>query len=300
MGARRLKPSVTSPILRLLGRVMRKFLLLLFAIALLASAGCSSPVATKAPVEPNAEKPSASQATTLVPPPTTPVPSQRPPAPAWADPYKGKLIVGVVTKEPVVALTIDDVGASDMKPLVDALVANDLHATLFCSGSEMTTEAAAYAAQHGIEVANHSWNHVAIGWYRPAAANAQIMQTAKIIEEGTGEWPLWYRAPFQGYKSQGRRAVAAAGMLAAGVSNDPLDYHGYTGTTLVKRISRRLKPGQIVLLHHYPQTIATFPAIAQELRRRGYQTLTMSELAQTGKPATSVWQLQPFARFFGH
>jgi peptidoglycan/xylan/chitin deacetylase (PgdA/CDA1 family) len=184
--------------------------------------------------------------------------------------------------------------------LVDALVANNLHATLFCTGSTMTTEAAAYAAVHGVELANHSWNHVSIGWYRPQAANEQIMRTARLIEAGTGEWPLWYRGPFQAYRSQGKKAVADAGMLAAGVSNDPLDYHGYTGAPLVHRVSRRLKPGQIILMHHYPQTIATFPALAAELRRRGFKTLTLSELAQTGAPATSHWQLEPFARFFGH
>jgi peptidoglycan/xylan/chitin deacetylase (PgdA/CDA1 family) len=220
--------------------------------------------------------------------------------PAWAAPYQKKLVVGVITKEPAVALTIDDVGAKEMKPLVDALVANGLRATLFCSGSQMTTEAAAYAAANGIELANHSWDHTSIGWYRPQAANEQIMNTARLLKAGSGEWPLWYRAPFQLYKSQGMRAVAGAGMLAAGVSNDPLDYRGNTGAKLVSRVSRRLKPGQIILLHHYPQTIATFPALATELRRRGYRTMTLSELARIGDPATSNWQLEPFARFFGH
>ena len=229
-----------------------------------------------------------------------PRPTSRPAVPDWAAPYQKKLVVGVITKEPAVALTIDDVGAQEMKSLVDALVANDLHATLLCSGSQMTTAAAAYAAANGIELANHSWNHTSIGWYRPQAANEQIMNTARLLKAGSGEWPLWYRAPFQLYQSQGMRAVAGAGMLAAGVSNDPLDYRGNTGAKLVSHVSRRLKPGQIILLHHYPQTIATFPALATELRRRGYRTMTLSELAQTGDPATSNWQLEPFARFFGH
>ena len=87
-------------------------------------------------------------------------------------------------------------------------------------------------------------------------------------------------------------------MVAAGVSNDPLDYRGHTGADLVKRVSRPLKPGQIILLHHYPQTIATFPALAEEMRRRNVEVLTLSELAKSGAPATSEWQLNPIVRFF--
>jgi len=281
---------------------MRRTLLLALAAGLLLAAGCAS--STNAGIV-GLSDPAAAQrsdaATSVIDAETGLPLTRRDPVPAWAMPYRNKIVVGVVTRQKVVALTIDDVGAKEMRPLVDALVANKLHATLFCLGSQMTTEAAAYAAAApGIELANHSWEHKSIGWYRPYAANEQIMRTARLIKAGSGEWPLWYRAPFQLYQSQGRRAVANAGMLAAGVSNDPLDYHGYTGDTLVSRMSRELKPGQIVLLHHYPQTIETLPAIAEELRRRDYEALTLSEMSRLGDPATTNWQLEPFARYFGH
>ena len=281
---------------------MRKTLAFVFAGLLLLAAGCTwSTNAGLAGIGKSTATPRSSAASSAAWASAGLPLARRGPVPGWAVPYEKKLVVGVVTKRKAVALTIDDVGAEEMKPLVDALVANKLHATLFCIGSRMTTEAAAYAAAApGIELANHSWEHKSIGWYRPLAANEQIMRTARLIKAGSGEWPLWYRSPFQLYQSQGRRAVADAGMVAAGVSNDPLDYHGYTGATLVSRMSRNLKPGQIILMHHYPQTIATFPAIADELRRRDYEALTLSELAQLGPPATTKWQLEPFARFFGH
>jgi peptidoglycan/xylan/chitin deacetylase (PgdA/CDA1 family) len=276
---------------------MRGTLLLAFAALLLLPIGCSSSVGSKPPLTSKAAAEWRSSAATYS------VSgrlgqTRRPKVPSWAVPYQEKLIVGVVTDRPAVALTIDDVGAKEMKPLVDALVANNLHATLFCVGSEMTTEAATYAAAHGMELANHSWDHKSIGWYRPSAANEQIMRTARLLEAGTGEWPIWYRAPFQLYRSQGMRAVANAGMLAAGVSNDPLDYRGYTGAELVTRMSRRLRPGQIILLHAFPQTISTLPALANEMRRRNTSVVTLSELTQTGGPATSPLQLEPLARLF--
>jgi peptidoglycan/xylan/chitin deacetylase (PgdA/CDA1 family) len=283
---------------------MRKSTLLIIAGLLLLVAGCGSSAGSDLPVTHRASAASRLKAGAYDTGAAAAQPlAQRSPLPAWAVPYENKLVVGVITDRPAVALTIDDVGATDVKPLVDALVANHLHATLFCIGSTMTTEAAAYAethgAAHGIELGNHSWLHKPISWYRPLAANEQIMRTARLIKAGTGKWPIWYRAPFQNYESQGMRAVANAGMLAAGVSNDPLDYHGVTGAALVSAISRNLKPGQIILTHHYPQTIATLPALSAEMRRRNVGVLNLSELAQTGKPATSTWQLQPFARFFG-
>jgi peptidoglycan/xylan/chitin deacetylase (PgdA/CDA1 family) len=276
---------------------MRRTLLIIFAGLLLPLLGCASPQrATVQPVAPIAV--AAPRSTTPTPAaiaPAVPTPTSRDAMPGWAIPYQKKLVVGVVTKQRAVALTIDDVGGKEMRPLVDALVASDLHATLFCVGSKMTTEAATYAAANGMELADHSWNHKSIGWYGPLAANEQIMRTARLLRAGTGSWPIWYRSPFQLYHSQGMRAVAGAGMAAAGVSNDPLDYRGYTGAPLVARVSQALKPGQIILLHHYPQTIATFPALAKELRRRDVEVLTLSELAQLGHPATSLGQLEPFA-----
>ncbi len=273
-----------------------RVLIVILASLLLLAAGCAASSGAKRPLADTVA--AAPRSKTATPAAGGPVPTSRDTLPDWAVPYRDKLVVGVVTDRRAVALTIDDVGAEEMKPLVDALVANDLHATLFCLGSKMTTEAAAYAAANGIELANHSWNHTSIGWYRTAAANRQIMDTARMLKAGSGEWPIWYRSPFQMYQSQGMRAVGVAGMVAAGVSNDPLDYRGHTGADLVKRVSRQLKPGQIILLHHYPQTIATFPALAEEMRRRNVEVLTLSELAKSGAPATSKWQLNPIVRFF--
>ena len=272
---------------------MRKALLIILAGLLLPLLGCTSPPHAALPT-PTPKAAAAPRSVTPTPAavPTVPTPTSRDAMPEWAVPYQKKLVVGVVTDHRAVALTIDDVGGKEMRPLVDALVANDLHATLFCVGSKMTTEAATYAAANGMELADHSWNHKSIGWYGPLAANEQIMRTARLLRAGTGSWPIWYRSPFQLYQSQGMRAVAGAGMAAAGVSNDPLDYRGYTGAPLVARVSQALKPGQIILLHHYPQTIATFPALAKELRRRDVEVLTLSELAQLGHPATSVSQLR--------
>ena len=93
--------------------------------------------------------------------------------------------------------------------------------------------------------------HNSIGHYAPKPANEQIMRTARLLKAGTGVWPVWYRSPFNLYHSQGMRSVAAAGMLVAIDSNDPLDYHGYYGKELVDRIDVKLRPGQIILLHHY-------------------------------------------------
>jgi len=253
--------------------------------------GCASPVASK--LTPSHVTAATSGATAFRPDPRL---ASRPPLPAWATPFKGIATLGVITNRPVVALTIDDVGAPEMKPLVDALVASHLHATLFCIGSKMTTEAAAYAGAHaadGIELGDHSWIHNSIGHYAPVPANEQIMRTARLLQAGTGAWPIWYRSPFNLYHSQGMRSVAAAGMLVAIDSNDPLDYHGYSGQALVDRTSVMLKPGQIILLHHYPKTIATLPALATMLRQRGYTVMTMSELAQAGPPATEASQLDP-------
>ncbi|MEI7815533.1 MAG: polysaccharide deacetylase family protein, partial [Coriobacteriia bacterium] len=159
---------------------MRDALLVLFAALLLLPIGCSSSAVSK-PTAANKAAAEWRSDTGTYSVSGNAGHTRRPELPAWAGPYEKKLVVGVVTDRPSVALTIDDVGAKEMKPLVDALVANGLRATLFCVGSEMTTEAATYASANGMELANHSWEHKPIGWFRPAAANEQIMRTNRLL-----------------------------------------------------------------------------------------------------------------------
>jgi len=201
------------------------------------------------------------------------------------------VVTGTVTTEREVALTIDDVGAAQMRPLVDALVGARLHATLFCIGSEMNERAAKYAVANGMELGNHSWDHTSIAPMDAAHANRQIMMTETLIHSATGVWPIWYRMPFQSWGARGLKDVQAADMLAAGVSNNQQDYRGWTGPLLAYRIGADLAPGQIILLHALPGTIATLPQISNELRLRHYRALELSSLAAKTRPALSTADL---------
>ena len=43
----------------------------------------------------------------------------------------------------------------------------------------------------------------------------------------------------------------------------------------------RLRPGDIIILHDLPETIKTLEIILPEIRRRGYQMMTVSQLVAT-------------------
>lgn len=213
-----------------------------------------------------------------------------PTLPAWTAPIIGHPFVGIVTKEPVIAVTIDDVRASDVTtPFADTLVKNGIHASFFCVVSAMSTETARYCADRGIELADHSWTHVALDTLDPAQRAYQIDTSAWWLDSAVGTWPLWFRSPYLGFGADGASELASDSLLYAGESIYPRDYRtDMTAPQVVQAVSEELRPGGVLLLHDTAKTMAAIPGIAAVLRARGYRTATMSELATAGPAAHSI------------
>lgn len=213
--------------------------------------------------------------------------AETPAFPSWASGIVGHPFVGVITTSPVVALTIDDVRTSRLaRTMADELTAAGLHASYFCVASELSTDDALYEASRGIEMEDHGWTHVPLGPMHAAEAAKMLSDSAHRLQDMTGAWPLWYRSPYLQFGPQGAAETSAAGLLCAGASALPKDYlDGTTPVEVLNRVSAGLRPGAVIDLHVTTQTVLAIPFLELLLKQRGYEALTMSELATVGPPA---------------
>jgi peptidoglycan/xylan/chitin deacetylase (PgdA/CDA1 family) len=206
----------------------------------------------------------------------------------WSVPrgYRGMLVRKRVDDFPakLIALTFDD--GPDGKvtpPILEALAAHRAKATFFVLGERVQRNAGLLRrmASTGHAIGNHSFSHPAY----PSAEKActELADTARLIRQVTGRPPSCFRPPY-GIITNGLTSRALGeGYVALHWTVLSADDHHLGTDAIVQNVTRRPRPGDIVLMHDGPGHHATaraVPAILDKLAEAGFQCVTVPELLQ--------------------
>ncbi len=190
-----------------------------------------------------------------------------------------------------VALSFDDGPDPEVTPVVlDALARHGARATFFAIGRwlEAHPQIARRVLAEGHELGNHSWKHSRWeGFSTPREQIAEIERGERAIAAiaGNGVQPL-YRAPF-GVKTPPFVVAAHAKRLTmVAWSLHSRDTRTTDPTLVAARVLRRIRPGDIVLMHdghdlpgrHRTVCARAVPLILDGLRERKLECVTVSEL----------------------
>lgn len=213
------------------------------------------------------------------------VESQRSLQPAIPKAFQGKTFAQVkLHSRKVVALTFDDgPWPESTAAILGILRQQQVQATFFMVGRyvERFPKIAQQVASQGHDIENHSWSHT----YRPftpAQAAQEINRTSQIITKITGSKPTLFRPP-GGFLHNGLVSFAQKKNYGVALwSADSQDYRTSSAEQLRKRVLSQVKPGGIVLLHdgggNRNHTIAALPGLIADLKKQGYEFVTVSEL----------------------
>ena len=182
--------------------------------------------------------------------------------------------------KPMVALTFDD-GPSQYTPgILDALEKNESRATFFELGNRINwyPDTVARISQIGCEIGNHSFDHALMGSASASKIHSEISQTDARIKAITGKKPVLLRPPYGSIGSSLRKNAGKPMILW---SIDTLDWKSRNADTVYRSVMNQVKDGDIILMHDiYSSSRAAAQKIVPELKKRGYQLVTVSELAQ--------------------
>jgi peptidoglycan/xylan/chitin deacetylase (PgdA/CDA1 family) len=185
------------------------------------------------------------------------------------------------------AITFDD-GPGELTPdLLAALAEHDLKATFFLLGEQARRrpDVARDVVAAGHEVGLHGSEHLRHDRITPEHAAEDVRRGLTEVEEACGVRPRWYRPPFGKFADASFRASADLGLQSAYWSTWGYDWEPVGARTIVRRVSRGLDSGAIVLLHDsalYAErdsarpTVDVVPLLAAELRARGLTAVTLS------------------------
>ena len=208
-----------------------------------------------------------------------------------------------ITTDKIVAITFDD-GPNPLPArtpaLLNALKKNDVRATFFVIGAraEQNLDLLKRMDDEGHEVENHSYSHPNLTYLDAAGVERELGRTSVIIREATGKRPQFYRPPGGNFNKSVAGCAEALGMAGAYWTIDGLKFERdpFTAAQLAKFVLTQVRPGAIILLHNAPQnTIDALPLLAAGLRAKGYEMVTMSELARRASPGgTSARELKSY------
>jgi peptidoglycan-N-acetylglucosamine deacetylase len=138
-------------------------------------------------------------------------------------------------------------------------------------------------AVEGHEVGDHSFHHPKLTTVDGSTVRAEIVRTAEALGPLAG-WPRWFRPPGGDYDLRVVDAARESGLQLAMWTVNSGDWASPPPKALVDRVLARAEPGAVVLMHDGTlATVRALPAIITELRRRGYELVTLSDLARSAQ-----------------
>lgn len=191
--------------------------------------------------------------------------------------------------KPMVALTFDDgPKASTTSAVLNILENNGARATFFVLGSLAKNNPAIIQrmVKLGCQIGNHSYDHPDLKRLSDSNVAYQTDTTESIINDIVGFEPSVIRPPYGSYNDRIMKIAEKPFILW---SVDTLDWKYRNAEYVKEYVLSHAYDGAIILLHDiHASTAEAVAGIVPELIQRGYQLVTIDELAMyKGYPLTS-------------
>jgi peptidoglycan/xylan/chitin deacetylase (PgdA/CDA1 family) len=218
------------------------------------------------------------------------------------------VLTSVLTDHPVLALTYDDGPARGHTPgVLDALGEAGVAGTFFVLSDQVqrSPELVRRMVDEGHEVGLHGKDHKRLSAVALRASVSELRDARAVVEDATGRRVGLYR-PAYGAQTVGQLLAARAlGMEVVMWSAWARDWQDDSQPELADRALTAAHPGAIMLLHDAPygvragvDGVTRIPGFSRGgltrdlvagLHDRGFELLTVSNLAASGPQARSLW-----------
>ena len=194
-------------------------------------------------------------------------------------------VYSVSTNQKVIALTFDiSWGDKRAEPILKVLKDKGLQkATFFISSpwSQTHPEIVKDIQKQGFEIGSHGHKHENYSQLTDDEISTQLKSAHHILTDVTGQAPKLLRLPNGDFDKRVLRIADSMGYKVIQWDTDSQDWMNKDTQDIVDRVVNKAHPGDIVLLHASDiakHTGEALPAIIDELRAKGYDFATVSDL----------------------
>lgn len=191
-----------------------------------------------------------------------------------------------VTGHKNVAFTFNvDWGEEYLPSLLKVLKEHEIKATFFITGrwAKAHPELVQKIASEGHEIGNHGYQHQHVKEMGADAVEEEIKEAEIVLQGITGKKPVLYAPAFGEYNKTIGDVAARLNYRVVMWSLDTIDWQNPGRDTIVKRVIPRIHNDAIILMHPTGPTVEALPIIVKELKKEGYQFMTVSALIEPQK-----------------
>lgn len=178
----------------------------------------------------------------------------------------------------MIALTFDDGPNYNTSKVIDVLNKYDIKATFFVLGSRARNnkDILKKMADSGMEIGNHTYNHLLLTKYDENKIRSEIEDTSEVIYSATKKKPKLLRPS---YGSVNNKIKKVANMPIIIWDIDTLDWKYHNSKRITSRVVNKVRDGDIILMHDiYSASLNALSNIIPILQDNGYEFVTIDEL----------------------
>lgn len=188
-------------------------------------------------------------------------------------------------KENYIAITFDDGPNREFTPRILSLLKKyNAKATFFCIGKHIGTNPELFRKliAEGHTVGNHTYSHSNnFGFFSSEKVVSELRKTNSITKEISGLELKLYRPAFGVTNPNVKMALQLTKLTSIGWSKRSLDTTGLSEENIVKRITKNLKKGDIILLHDLSaKSVAVLEHLLLFLQTNKMQAVTVDQLLE--------------------
>ncbi len=194
--------------------------------------------------------------------------------------YKGN------PNKPMVSLMVNVAWGNEYLPsMLKTLDDENVRATFFFDGTWLNKniDLAKEIAERGHEVSNHGYSHKDMSRLGRQQAIEEIAKTEKLLKEELGVENQWFAPPSGDFDQETVEIAHELKLRTVLWTIDTVDWKKPSPDSIVNKISRRLEPGALILMHPTESSSEALSSIIREVKARDMVLGTVSELLSTNR-----------------
>jgi probable sporulation protein (polysaccharide deacetylase family) len=176
-------------------------------------------------------------------------------------------------------------GNEYIESILKTLERENVKATFFLDGSWLKKypDVAKQIQAGGHEMSNHAYTHPDMKQLSREAQYSQITKTESLLKSTLNVKNKWFAPPSGSFNQATVQIAEEQGLKTVLWTIDTIDWQKPSADTILSRISAKLEPGALILMHPTSSTRDAIGGIIATAKARGYLIGTVSETLSSAR-----------------
>lgn len=124
--------------------------------------------------------------------------------------------------------------------------------------------------KRGHQLENHAYSHPNMSQLDDSRARLEISKTKDVLKEKLGVDNRWFAPPSGDFNDRTVRLAAEQGLKTVLWTVDTIDWRKPPAETIISRISSKVEPGSLILMHPTASSRDALKGMIQVIRKKDF------------------------------